>query len=344
MVIMRPVATSDLNDLLSLASMTGFGLTTLPHDPQWLARRIRDSQRGFQQVEGDPPRGESFLFVMEDQETGRVVGTCGIVSKVGGFEPFYAYRIDATTFQSEMLKVKKEIRTLHLVTEHNGPCEVGSLFLSPSHRKAGNGRLLSLCRFLFIAEHPGYFDTTVIAEMRGVLDENGRSAFWEAVGRHFFDIDYPKADYLSILNKKFIADLMPRYPIYISLLPAEAQAVIGQVHEQTKPALHMLEQQGFAFAGMVDIFEAGPVVSCPRDEIRPVRESVRATVADISESAVDAPECAVARCEGEFRAAAGPVQMLHEGGVRIGAEMARGLGVKRGDGVRYVALRSAKPG
>ena len=68
-----------------------------------------------------------------------------------------------------------------------------------------------------------------------MIDDKGRSAFWDAVGKHFFGIDLVKADYLSMVNKKFIADLMPRFPLYVPLLPPAAQAVIGQVHPETRP-------------------------------------------------------------------------------------------------------------
>ena len=57
---------------------------------------------------------------------------------------------------------------LHLVAEHNGPCEIGSLFLAPVHRGGHNGRVLSLSRFLFMADHEHCFDPVVLAEMRGV--------------------------------------------------------------------------------------------------------------------------------------------------------------------------------
>jgi arginine N-succinyltransferase len=116
---------------------------------------------------------------------------------------------------------------LHLVSDHSGPCEIGSLFLHPDERKKGWGRLLSCCRFLFMAEFSDPFEDTVIAEMRGVVDVQGRSSFWEALGRRIFDIDFPKADYLSMKNKKFIADLMPKHPIYTMLLPEEAQSSLG---------------------------------------------------------------------------------------------------------------------
>ncbi|MEX0775493.1 MAG: arginine N-succinyltransferase [Phycisphaeraceae bacterium] len=344
MLIIRPVNLDDLDHLLELTTLTGFGLTTLPHDRELLRKRIRASQRGFEKMaDEENPSGEAYLFVMEDLRTGAVVGCCGVVSKVGGFEPFYAYQIESTTIESQMLKVRKEVRTLHLVAEHNGPCEIGSLFLHPDYRKGGNGRLLSLARFLFMAEHRRYFDPVVIAEMRGVLDDQaGRSPFWDALGKHFFEIDFPKADYLSMLNKRFIADLMPKHPIYVTLLPPEAQAVIAQVHEQTKPALHVLESEGFAFHNMVDIFEAGPVVSSPLDDIRSVRDSVRAKVADISDEPIAAEPRLIATTRREMRICKAPLEPLESGGdagVKLDHATALALGVKVGDPVRYVALK-----
>ena len=77
----------------------------------------------------------------------------------------------------------------------------------------------------------------MVSEIRGVLDKRGQSPFWDALGRHFFGIDFAEADRLSIVNKKFIADLMPDHPIYIPLLPPEAQAVIGKPHAESAKAV-----------------------------------------------------------------------------------------------------------
>jgi arginine N-succinyltransferase len=192
MYIIRPITLDDLTPLVELTRLTGFGLTTLPNDERLLKRRIKESLRGFENLaDEDPPIGETYLFVMEHLPTKQICGTCGIVSKVGGFEPFYAYRIETSIHQSEALHVRKEIQMLHLVEMHSGPCEIGSLFLSPDHRGGGNGRLLSLSRFLFMANYPAYFDPMVIAEMRGVLDQQGHSPFWDAVGRWSISVSSP---------------------------------------------------------------------------------------------------------------------------------------------------------
>ena len=343
MYVIRPITLDDLPALVELTRITGFGLTTLPHDEKLLKRRIKESLRGFDKLaDDDPPIGETYLFVMEHLPTKEVCGTCGIVSKVGGFEPFYAYRIETSIHQSEVLHVRKEIRTLHLVEMHSGPCEIGSLFLSPAHRGPGNGRLLSLSRFLFMANYPAYFDPMVIAEMRGILDERGHSPFWEAIGHHFFDIDLPKADYLSMVNKRFIADLMPKHPIYIPLLPPEAQAVIGKVHDQTEPAMAMLEKEGFKSRGLVDIFEGGPVVHCALSDIRAVKQSILAPVAEITDKPIESDPFIISNARQDFRACQGTLQLTPGGGVRLGIQCAMALRLRLGDPLRFVAAKPTR--
>ncbi len=346
MMILRPVAMDDLDALLELSSKTGFGLTTLPTDRELLARRVRGSLAAFERRAEGAARGDAYLFVMEDVARGAVVGTTGIVSKVGGFDPFYAYRIETSVHESKRLDVRKEVKTLHLVAEHDGPCEIGSLFLAPEARRGGNGRLLSVARFVFISERPDDFDPNVIAEMRGVIDDAGHSVFWEAIGQHFFDVDFPTADYLSVVDKRFIADLMPTHPIYLPLLPKAAQAVIGKVHPDTEPALRMLEREGFRDCGMVDIFEGGPVIACPRDEIRAVRECEARVVAEVADEApehFEGPSWVVARPD-PFRACAAPLRFVDDDGVVLAARTALALGVKVGERVRFVAMRpSAGP-
>lgn len=341
MKVIRSVEERDLASLLELSHMTGYGLTTLPSDEAHLERRIRAARSAFgrrRDREANP--GDAYLFVLEDLAARRVVGTCGIVSKVGGFDPFYAYRLETSVHASPTLGVRKEIKTLHLVAEHNGPCEIGSLFLAPEARRGGSGRLLSLARFLFMAETPDAFDPTVIAEMRGVIDASGRSVFWEAVGRHFFDVDFPTADYLSVVDKRFIADLMPTHPIYLPLLPEEARAVIGEVHPDTIPARQMLEREGFRDSGLVDIFEAGPVLVCPRDEIRALRDSEALEVVAIREhdSSEVGGDWIVARSM-PFRACQSGDLEREDGGLVLHPEIASALEVAVGERVRVVRMR-----
>jgi arginine N-succinyltransferase len=339
MIIMRPVRYEDLDQLVHLGSLTGFGLSTLPADREYLEERVHESMRSFKH-KARKPRGDVYLLVMEDLDQHRVIGTSGIVSKVGGFEPFYAYRIERQHLKSEVLKVDKEMQLLKLVTEHNGPCEIGSLFLHPDYQRRGLGRLLSCSRFLFMAEFPDLFESTVIAELRGDVDERGHSPFWEALGRHFFNVDFPKADYLSMKNKKFIAELMPQHPIYIPLLPKEARAVIGEVNEKTVPALNLLHAEGFHKTDMVDIFEAGPIVGCRRDAIRTVRQSARGVVHEILSEEPDAPAGLISNTRYNYLACRGRVEPLNSNHVRISRPVAGALNLHMGDAIRYATFET----
>jgi arginine N-succinyltransferase len=338
MVVIRPARMNDLDDMVKFAEMASFGLTSLPKDRDLLARRIAQSEYSFQKP-WDKPMGEVYIFVMEDLEAGKAIGTSCIISKVGGFEPFYAYKLETSLHKSETLNIVKEIPTLHLLAEHSGPCEIGGLFLDPQYRKHGNGRLLSLFRFLFMQEYPQRFETIVIAEMRGVLDENGLSPFWEAVGRHFFDLDYPKADYLSAKDKRFIAELMPRFPIYVPTLPRAAQEVIGKVHKNTEPALKMLQEEGFTFCGMVDIFEGGPVISCRLEDVRIVKESVKTALENIVDDIPDSESFIILKTHEDFRACIGKVHVTPAGGVTVDKQTAETLEVSCGDQVRFGPLK-----
>jgi arginine N-succinyltransferase len=333
------VEARDLKALLRLSASAGPGLTTLPHDEALLKNRIGDSRRGFARM-AEKPGGETYLFALEELRTRRVVGTSGVVSKVGGFEPFYAYRMETAVHASAMLGVRREIRVLKLLEEHNGPSEIGTLYLHPKHRGGIAGRLLSLGRFLFMADHLRFFDKSVLAEMRGRFDARGRSPFWEALGRHFFGIDFQLADRLILRDKRFIAELMPRHPIYIPLLPKAAQAAIGKVHPETAPALRMLEGEGFAATDMADIFEGGPVVSCAVDKIRSVKESRVAMVRQITGRRIEAEPWLLSNGRAKkFRACAAPIQLIPGRGLRIGRAAALALQVEEGDAVRFVSLR-----
>ena len=214
------------------------------------------------------------MFVLEDSETGEVVGTSAIEAAVGLDDAFYHYHLSKVIHSSRTLDVYKAVDILTLCNDYTGATELCTLFLKDGYRKNCNGKLLSKARFMFIKQHQARFAETVIAEMRGVSDENGNSPFWKWLEEHFFSMDFPTADYLTGIGQKvFIAELMPKYPIYVNLLSKDAQAVIGQVHNNTRPAIELLKSEGFTFNGYVDIFDAGPTVEAKVDNIATVRNS-----------------------------------------------------------------------
>jgi len=188
-----------------------------------------------------------------------------------------------------------------------------------------------------MAMHVQRFAPKVIAEMRGISDENGESPFWNALGSHFFTMDFIDADALSSEGKnQFIAELMPKYPIYLPLLPESACKVIGKVHPDTKPALQMLENEGFKYQGYVDIFDAGPSIEAQIDDIKTIKNSFICTVTVIKEE-LDIEQSqqymlANTLCPG-FRACYGN-GILDDRQITITTYLAKYLNLNSGDKIR----------
>lgn len=342
MLIIRPISEKDLDGLMELLKDSGHGLTSLPKDEGILKKKITLSERSFAH-RGERPGGESYLFVMENLFTSKIVGVSGIISKIGGFEPYYFYKLQQDLMKSDMLGISKNVKSLHIEKTHSGPAEICSLYLSPEFRNSQNGRFLSLSRFLFMAEDRGHFENTVIAEMRGKVNKNGRSPFWDAVGKKFMDIDFLQADYLTLKSKKFIDELLPKYPILIDLLPKEAQDVVGEVHKNTEPAMRILEQEGFKFSGLVGIFEPGPVLEAQLDEVRTFKESEVVEIGEICSDAIDSQIFIISTSgKNKFKATLGKVVIGSSGKAIINSVTATALKLKVGEPIRFVTLRGKK--
>jgi arginine N-succinyltransferase len=279
MFYIRPIARDDVASVLTLSERSGTGLTTLPANRERLASRIERSLASFA---GTALRADTcYMFVLVDGRDGstsadsdRIVGISAIEAAVGLTEPFYNFHVGTLVHASRALNVYTVAPTLFLANDHTGHTELCSLFLDQGFRQGKNGVLLAKSRLLFIAEFAQLFSPKIIAELRGRLTADGKSPFWEGLGRQFFAMEYSTADYLTgIGQKSFIAELMPKHPVYVNLLPADARDAIGAVHADTVPARTMLEQEGFRYEGYVDIFDAGPTVECFRDDIHAVRQS-----------------------------------------------------------------------
>ena len=258
-------------------------MTSLPPDAQVLEQKIARSVASFA---GQPEaeKDHSFLFVLEDTETKKLVGTCGIVAHVGLRRPFYSYKLSTIVQSAENLGIYSLQRVLHMVNDYTGATEIGSLFLLPAYRRDGIGRFLSRCRYLMLAEFPDVFSDVVISEIRGVQDENGDSPFYKNLARHFFQMDFQRADFINATRGgQFISDLMPKYPIYVNLLDAKAQAVIGVPLKASLPAMQMLEHEGFRHQGYIDVFDGGPTMQAERALIRTVRKSRKSAVTQIKD-------------------------------------------------------------
>ena len=333
--VIRAAHPGDLEPLYEMAKLTGGGFTNLPPDRKALARKLERAEAAYANP-GNELTDEQFVLVLERAASGEVRGTCQMMTQVGQQWPFYSYRLTTLTQHSEELQRTVRAEMLSLVTDLEGSSEVGGLFLHPSERAGGLGLLLARSRYLFIAMHRPRFADRVIAELRGIIDERGGSPFWDGVAGRFFGMSFQEADYFNAINgNQFIADLMPKHPVYVAMLSESARSAIGVPHPSGRAAMRMLEEEGFAYEGYVDIFDGGPTMIARTDQVKSIMEARAATVArtDCRQGAkvlLAAGRLASFRCCYGLCAAA-------EGGIAIDAAAADVLNLREGDEVWSVA-------
>jgi arginine N-succinyltransferase len=332
----RPAQADDFAAIYEMAKLTGGGFTNLPPDRGTLVAKLARSEQSFAREE-DGQQGDMYMFVLEDPKEGLVRGTCQIFGRVGVVQPFYSYHLSTLTQSSAELGKTFRNQLLTLTTDLEGSSEVGGLFLHPNARAGGLGSLLARSRYLFMKLHRGRFGEQTLAELRGVMDETGNAPFWDALAGKFFDMTFPEADeFNAVHGTKFIADLMPKTPIYVALLTEAAKAVIGQPHPSGKAALRMLEGEGFYYERYIDIFDGGPTVVADTDEIRTIRESTRETVCEIAEGGRTKMMVGTGRLR-DFRACFAFAKRVPKKGICIDRASAELLEVEVGDQILAVA-------
>lgn len=328
--VIRAARPSDLQSIYEMAKLTGGGFTNLPPDKKALRSKLERTEASFAS-DKEYPSDELYLLVLEDTETGEVRGTCQVFGQVGQRWPFYSYRIGTDSKHSEQLGRTFQAQILMLSNDLNGSSEVGGLFLHPAARAGGLGLLLARSRYLFIARHRARFGDRILAELRGVIDEAGGSPFWDGVAGKFFGMSFQEADQFNAVNgNQFIADLMPKHPVYIAMLSDHARSVIGVPHPSGRAAMRMLENEGFAFENYVDIFDGGPTMTARTDQVASVRDAKHVEVAAIADGGDDAL-IATGRLA-DFRCCFGKVGA----GGAIGSDAAALLRVGAGDDISWI--------
>jgi arginine N-succinyltransferase len=265
-MFIRPAKKSDIHDLMALSNIGVKGMTTVPKTADDWVKRIQESDDSFAQLPNPTEDQGCYLMVLQDNH--HVIGTTAIYTQMGMKRPFYNYRITNYTHISPELNIRTTGKMLHLVNDYDGVSEVGTLLLQPQKRGMGAGRLAANARYMLIAAYENAFSQTLIAELRGYRNPvTDVSPFWEAVGKHFFNLSFDLADEFSAKDYRFIADLMPKVPIYTKLLPIDAQNCLGKVHNDALPAENMLYERGFRNRGLIDIFDAGPLMEAYQKHI-----------------------------------------------------------------------------
>src|SRR3954471_3303914 len=280
----RPANGDDFRAFYQMAKLTGGGFTNLPADRDTLVKKLARLEKSFSRRQ-DSQEGDLYVFVLEDPKREKIRGTCQVFGQVGVVQPFYSYHLSTLTQTSPELGKTFRNQMLSLTTDLEGASEVGGLFLHPELRASGLGALLARSRYLFMKLHRARFGNRTLAELRGVMDEAGNAPFWDGLAGRFFGLTFPEADeFNAVHGTRFIADLMPKTPIYVDLLADSAKAVMGQPHPSGRAALRMLEHEGFTFDRYIDIFDGGPTVTAPTDQIRTIRDARSETIAEIGDA------------------------------------------------------------
>ena len=332
---MRAARPEDLAALYQMAKGTGGGFTNLPADRATLKTKLERAAASFARGE-DRLEDDVFLFILEDAANGQAKGTCQIFAKIGSALPFYSYRLSTMTQVSKELNRTFRAEMLTLSTDLDGSSEVGGLWLHPAERSAGAGALLARGRYLFMKQHRPRFAERTIAELRGAHDDTGGSPFWDSLAGRFFGMSFREADdFNAVRGNQFIADLMPKHPIYTAMLPETALAAIGKPHKTGLAAMRMLEKEGFAYEGYIDIFDGGPTMAAATDSIATICHAQSARLTGTAPEGEGVPSLVAHGRLGDFRACYGEVTPA-DGGVTLDEAAAGLLGVLPGDVITHV--------
>jgi arginine N-succinyltransferase len=338
MLFVRPGRLADLDALQQMARTAQPVLHSLPHDRRALEARIALSEDSFR-AEVDFPGEEFYLFVLEDSETGRLLGTASIVAAAGYAEPFYAFRNDALIHASRELHVNRKIHALTMSHELTGRSRLAGFYIDPALRGEAAAHLISRARMMYVAAHRRRFTPEVFSLLLGVTGEDGVSPFWEAVGRKFFGRDFAAIEVESGgRSRTFIAEVMPSYPLYVPLLPESAQRVLGEPDGRALLAYEIHLEEGFETDRFVDIFDAGPVLTAQVDRSACVRHNEMRTVHEIAGAPHGDTWLVASGGAGEFRCALAELPAAREAGAPLPQAARAALGVQPGDTVRCVPL------
>lgn len=349
MFVVRAAQKKDLQAVVVAARH--LNSVNLPNDPRRVEQIIEHSERSFA-GKMDATKRE-FLFVVAQVRDGteaEVVGVSMVFAQHGNRKaPHIFFDVLDEERYSETLDRHFRHTVLRIGYNYRGLTEVGGLVVLPQFRghPAQLGKMLTYMRFVYIALHREGFRDEVVSELLPPLEPDGTSVLWEALGRNFTGLSYLEADRLSRENKEFIRSLFPQDPIYASLLPPRARALIGQVGETSKPVERLLSRIGFTYAHRIDPFDGGPHFQARTDDITVVKDTRRMTVEELADDdavanggppsdalvAVDTPTSPP-----YFKGVRTGIRLLGAGAVVLGRTAAAVLGIGAGDSVGVSTL------
>jgi arginine N-succinyltransferase len=275
MYVVRPVALADIAALESLAAVTMPGVHTLPKTRDKIEQAVELSLASFA-AHVDIPSEESYMFVMESLADGKIVGTAAIHASAGSNGTYFSFRNDVVQQVSRDLNISHSVHALTLCSELTAYSQLSGFYVDPQVQHRPEAALLSRSRLLYALQAPHRFGDRFFVPLAGVTDEQGGSPFWDALGRKFFKMDFLDAERVigGARNRTLIVELMPHYPVYVPLLPGDAQAAMGQIHPSGEVAFNLLTSEGFEADEYIDIFDGGPILQAHKHALRTFNASL----------------------------------------------------------------------
>jgi arginine N-succinyltransferase len=244
---------------------------------------------------------------------------------------------------SRDLNISHSVHALTLCSELTAYSHLSGFYIRNRDSAGTEAALLSRARLLYAVLAPQRFGDRFFVPLAGVTDGEGQSPFWNALGRKFFKMDFLDAERVidGARNRTLIVELMPHYPVYVPLLPGDAQAALGQIHPSGQLAFKLLTQEGFEADEYIDIFDGGPILQAHKNALRSFCASQVRQVENAGRAA--GPESlvtyAVASSEQNFRAVIAACPPLDAGqAICLPREAQQALGVSAGDSVTCVRI------
>jgi len=216
------------------------------------------------------------------------LGCIRIRRAIGLTQPRYWFHVGYRVHAAADLGMFRRERTLLLGNDHTGATELTAFAIDAQRLDAAQQepltRVLVAAALMLLQrdrrQQPAAAGALprVIAALPGARDESGQAPFWQRLGRHFFpgDVDASTARYGS-LWATHVAALLPRHPLVVSVLHADAQAAIGVVHPDSAPLRAALEHCGLRAGQHVDLHDGGAVFEAHPDAIdcaRPLQRRI----------------------------------------------------------------------
>lgn len=341
MYVVRPVELADIAALESLAAVTMPGVHTLPKTREKIAQAVERSIASFS-AQVDIPSEESYLFVLESLDERKICGTAAIFASAGSNGTYFSFRNDVIQQVSRDLNISHSVHALTLCSELTAYSQLSSFYVDDQLHQRPEAALLSRSRLLYALQAPQRFGDRFFVPLAGVTDDKGGSPFWDALGRKFFQMDFLDAERTigGARNRTLIVELMPHYPVYVPLLPGDAQAVMGQIHPSGELAFNLLTAEGFEADEYIDIFDGGPILQAHKHALRTFTSSLTLRVADaVGTRGGDAMYAVATGADQNFRAVTIRSPALEEvNAVALSADVQEILNVSPGDTVTCVRL------